>query len=285
MFSLQGASALSPFRIAKLLALLRARTPAVTGLTSRFVHVIDAARALEPSESAVLQQLLTYGPRSEAGAAPDDAGELVIVVPRAGTISSWSSKATDIAQVCGLSAVRRIERGIAYRLQCSQPLTREQVAALASVLFDRMTEMVLFDEASAAQLFGHAQPRKLSRVSIAEGRESLVCANKELGLALSGDEIDYLLESFRRLGRDPSDVELMMFAQANSEHCRHKIFNASWVIDGAAQDKSLFAMIRNTHAHAPQGVLSAYKDNAAVIEGTEGVRYFPDPASNVMSSR
>ena len=281
MSSLQGAPALSPFRITKLLAALRAREPAITGLTSRFVHFIDTVRALTPPESAVLERLLTYGPRPGSDAAPSDAGELVIVVPRAGTISSWSSKATDIAQVCGLDAVLRIERGIAYRIQCSQPLKRESLQALASVLFDRMTEMVLFDEASAAQLFGHAQPKKLARVSLAQGREALVRANKELGLALSGDEIDYLLENFRRLERDPSDVELMMFAQANSEHCRHKIFNASWVIDGKAQDKSLFAMIRNTHARSPHGVLSAYKDNAAVIEGTEGVRYFPDPTNNI----
>jgi phosphoribosylformylglycinamidine synthase len=282
MLSLQGAPALSPFRIAKLLAALRAREPTVTGLTSRFVHFVDTERALERDEAEVLERLLTYGPRPEAGTSADaNAGALIIVVPRAGTISSWSSKATDIAQVCGLDVVRRIERGIAYRVQCSQPLSRAQLQALATVLFDRMTEMVLFDESSAAQLFGHSEPRKLSRVSIAAGRESLVRANKDLGLALSGDEIDYLLENFRRLGRDPSDVELMMFAQANSEHCRHKIFNASWVIDGEAQEKSLFAMIRNTHARSPHGVLSAYKDNAAVIEGAEGVRYFPDPTHNV----
>src|SRR4029453_10447969 len=137
-----------------------------------------------------------------------------------------------------------------------------------------MTEAVLFDPAEADVLFGHAEPRVLSRVSLKPGRAALEAANKTLGLALSADEVDYLLQSFRRLGRDPSDVELMMFAQANSEHCRHKIFNADWVIDGEKQAKSLFAMIRNTHAHNPRGVLSAYKDNAAVIEGTEGVRYF-----------
>ncbi|MEJ1961223.1 MAG: phosphoribosylformylglycinamidine synthase [Gammaproteobacteria bacterium] len=288
MLMLPGAPALSPFRITKLLGLLRAREPSITGLTSRFVHFTDTERALEPSESGILARLLTYGPRpggvpegTSEGAAGSGAGELLIVVPRAGTISSWSSKATDIAQVCGLAAVLRIERGIAYRVEATQPLGRERLAALASVLFDRMTEMVLFDEASAVKLFDHHEPKKLSRVCIAAGRESLVSANKELGLALSADEIDYLLESFRRLGRDPSDVELMMFAQANSEHCRHKIFNASWVIDGEAQEKSLFAMIRNTHARSPHGVLSAYTDNAAVIEGTDGVRYFPDPASNI----
>ena len=292
MLTLPGAPALSPFRITKLLGLLRAREPSVTGLTSRFVHFADTARDLEPAESGILGRLLTYGPRVEGpgmedgtvggrGGGSADRGELIIVVPRAGTISSWSSKATDIAQVCGLTAVRRIERGIAYRIQAPRALGRERLTALASVLFDRMTEMVLFDEGSAVRLFDHHEPKRVSRVSIAEGREALVQANKDLGLALSPDEIDYLLESFRRLGRDPSDVELMMFAQANSEHCRHKIFNASWVIDGAAQEKSLFAMIRNTHERNPHGVLSAYKDNAAVIEGTQGVRYFPDTASNI----
>jgi len=173
MLSLPGAPALSPFRIAKLLGLLRARQAAVTGLTSRFVHFVDAERALDASESTVLQQLLTYGPRPGADAVPGDSGDLVIVVPRAGTISSWSSKATDIAQVCGLNAVRRVERGIAYRVQSSRALTRAELAALAGVLFDRMTEMVLFDEASAAQLFEHAQPKKLARVSLTEGRESI----------------------------------------------------------------------------------------------------------------
>ncbi len=202
-------------------------------------------------------------------------------MPRAGTISSWSSKATDIAQVCGLGAVQRIERGISYRIVASQPLGRERLQKLVAPLFDRMTEMVLFDAADAAKLFEHTRPKQLDRVSIAAGRDALVRANKDLGLALSGDEIDYLLENFQKLGRDPSDVELMMFAQANSEHCRHKIFNASWVIDGQAQDKSLFGMIRNTHAKSPHGVLSAYKDNAAVIEGVDGIRYFPDPSNNV----
>jgi phosphoribosylformylglycinamidine synthase len=280
MLTLPGAPALSPFRITKLLARLRAREPGVTALSSRFVHFVDAERALEAAESGILERLLTYGPRVDGAAAVSD-GEKVIVLPRSGTISSWSSKATDIAQVCGLGAVRRIERGIEYRIVVSQPLGRERLQKLAAPLFDRMTEMVLFDASDAAQLFEHTKPKQLDRVALAAGREALVRANQDLGLALSGDEIDYLLESFRKLGRDPSDVELMMFAQANSEHCRHKIFNASWVIDGKEQDKSLFAMIRNTHAKSPHGVLSAYKDNAAVIEGVDGVRYFPDPSNNV----
>ena len=284
MLTLLGAPALSPFRITKLVGLLKAGEPSITGLTSRFVHFVDLSHEPNASESEILSRLLTYGPKKEDDASASGASANaveIIVVPRAGTISSWSSKATDIAQVCGLEAVQRIERGIAYRIQSSQPLSRAKLEALAAPLFDRMTEMVLFDASAAAQLFEHAKPKQLARVSIAEGREALVRANKSLGLALSADEIDYLLESFRKLGRDPSDVELMMFAQANSEHCRHKIFNASWVIDGQAQEKSLFAMIRNTHARSPHGVLSAYKDNAAVIEGVDGVRYFPDPASNI----
>ncbi len=273
MLKLQGAPALSSFRIAKLLGLLRAQEPGITGLDSRFVHFVDVERPLTERELGILQRLLTYGPRMEESG--DESGEQIVVVPREGTISPWSSKATDIAHVCGLDAVRRIERGIAYRIHVREPLGRRRLTALASALFDRMTEMVLFEPSEAERLFGHAKPRPLARVSLAAGRVALEEANTALGLALSGDEIEYLLESFRRLGRDPSDVELMMFAQANSEHCRHKIFNASWVIDGQVQEKSLFAMIRNTHAHNPRGVLSAYKDNAAVIEGVEGVRYFP----------
>jgi phosphoribosylformylglycinamidine synthase len=278
LLTIPGAPALSSFRITKLLDLLRAREPAVTGLDSRFMHFVETERALTREETSILESLLTYGPRMAAGA---EQGELIVVVPREGTISPWSSKATDIARVCGLTAIRRIERGIAYRLRANRALTREQLSALSPALFDRMTEMVLFDTAEARVLFGHATPKPLARVSLAAGRSALEEANTRLGLALSSDEIDYLLESFRRLGRDPSDVELMMFAQANSEHCRHKIFNASWIIDGRQQEKSLFAMIRNTHAHNPRGVLSAYRDNAAVIEGANGTRYFPSVSDGV----
>jgi len=278
MLELPGAPALSAFRIAKLLAALQSREPGVTGLYSRFIHFVDVERPLTDAEHRILGQLLEYGPHIDQSA-PE--GESVLVVPREGTISPWSSKATDIARVCGLAAVRRVERGILYHIRSTRPLGRERLVQLAAPLFDRMTEMVLFSTADAQRLFGHAQPRPLGRVSLAQGRSALEAANTALGLALSPDEIDYLLEAFRRLGRDPSDVELMMFAQANSEHCRHKIFNASWIVDGEAREKSLFAMIRNTHARSPHGVLSAYRDNAAVIEGTEGIRYFPDPATGI----
>jgi phosphoribosylformylglycinamidine synthase len=191
------------------------------------------------------------------------------VVPRIGTISPWSSKATDIAAVCGLSSVRRIEQGIHYRIDGAS-------AVEVALLHDRMTESVLRAAADASQLFAVQSPRPLQFVSLAAGRGTLVAANARLGLALADDEIDYLMEAYRRLGRDPTDVELMMFAQANSEHCRHKIFNAEFTIDGQRQAKSLFAMIRNTHARAPQGVISAYQDNAAVLAGSAGTRYYPD---------
>src|SRR5581483_11546805 len=240
MEMIPGAPALSAFRIAKLLSRLQALEPAVSALETRFVHFADLKRALTPAEREVLERLLTYGPRM--GASTAAVGETLLVVPREGTISPWSSKATDIAHVCGLEeAVHRIERGILYTVASKQPLGRERLKALAPVLLDRMTEMALFDPREAERLFGHAQPKPLVRVPLA----SLEAANRELGLALSADEIQYLQASFQRLGRDPSDVELMMFAQANSEHCRHKIFNAEWIIDGAKRDESLFAMIRH----------------------------------------
>jgi phosphoribosylformylglycinamidine synthase len=271
MLQLTGAPALSAFRIAKLVDGLKTLEPSVASLSARFVHFVAVDRELTAQETRILGRLLTYGPRFDAS--QSDAGELLLVVPRPGTISPWSSKATDIAHVCGLEVVRRIERAVAYRLVAARPLGRERLNLLAPLLFDRMVEAVLFDSADAVRLFAHHEARPLARVPI----DALQKANKELGLALSADEIDYLVRSFRDLGRDPTDVELMMFAQANSEHCRHKIFNADWIVDGRPRDKSLFAMIRNTHALSPRGVLSAYRDNAAVMEGTQGTRYFPDP--------
>ncbi|HSY08488.1 MAG TPA: phosphoribosylformylglycinamidine synthase [Steroidobacteraceae bacterium] len=285
MLEIPGSAALSTFRIAKLLDRLTVLDPAVTGLSSAFTHFIDADRALSDVEAGVLRRLLTYGAGARSGAAaPPSAAarkQLILVVPRAGTISPWSSNASDIAHVCGLEVVRRIERGIAYEVHSSAGLNRKRLERLAPVLHDRMTEMVLFDAENAAQLFQQAAPRPLARIALAAGPGSLEQANSELGLALCADEISYLRASFTRMGRDPTDVELMMFAQANSEHCRHKIFNASWIIDGQAQAKSLFAMIRNTHARSPHGILSAYRDNAAVIAGAVGVRYFPAPDSGV----
>ncbi len=278
MLIISGASALSGFRLDKLLAAVSARHGEVTGLTARFVHFAKVGQPLAPADQRVLEALLTYGPRPR-GAATDrsPAGQgLILIVPRPGTISPWSSKATDIAHVCGLAGVERIERGIAYEVGGVSDMAA--LRSLAPLLHDRMTEAALFALEGADCLFAATEPARLRRVPVlARGRAALNEANATLGLALSPDEIEYLGESFGRLGRDPTDVELMMFAQANSEHCRHKIFNADWVIDGEPQPKSLFAMIRNTHEKNSRGVLSAYRDNAAVIEGAIGRRWFPDP--------
>jgi len=275
MLTLRGAPALSEFRLAKLLTSLRGCVAGLERVDSRYVHFVDVERPLDSSETAVLESLLRYGP---AAVEVEPRGEVLLVVPRFGTVSPWSSKATDIAQVCGLAAVRRIERGIAYYLSVPRGLSEASAAAAAQLLHDRMTEEVLRDPAAASRLFQHAAPRPLATVPLGAGdRRALEAANAELGLALSEDEIDYLVKAYAALGRDPTDVELMMFAQANSEHCRHKIFNAEWIVDGAASTKSLFGMIRNTHAHSPKGVLSAYRDNAAVIEGWNGRRWFAQP--------
>ena len=276
MLTLTGAPALSDFRTARLLAAVKARHASVRSLTSRFVHFVQTRRELSAAERRVLEALLTYGPRESSArpAAPDNSF-LVVVTPRPGTISPWSSKSTDIAHVCGLDAIERIERGIAFRVESDASLADDELRAIAPLLHDRMTEAAVFSFEAAARLFSHEEPRPLNTVALlARGRRALQEANENLGLALSDDEIDYLVESFDKLGRDPTDVELMMFAQANSEHCRHKIFNADWIIDGERQRKSLFSMIRNTHERNPQGVLSAYRDNAAVIEGPAGKRWF-----------
>ncbi len=273
MLILPGSPALSAFRKEKLIG----ATPEISALSSHFVHFVDLHQPLDESEQAVLARLLEYGPRVEAEA---EGGTLVLVVPRPGTISPWSSKATDICHNAGLGKVRRVERGIAFHVQLAddQPAT---LAAAKAVLHDRMTQSVLDSYAAAEALFGHHQPAPLSSVDVlGGGREALEQANSELGLALADDEIDYLVEQFRQLERNPTDAELMMFAQANSEHCRHKIFNADWTIDGENQPISLFGMIRNTYKHSPDGVLSAYKDNASVIAGFEAERFFPDTAAN-----
>jgi phosphoribosylformylglycinamidine synthase len=274
MLILPGARAVSDFRLGKSLDALQALDPAVTAVDARFVHFADVSRELDPAERRVLDALLDYGPRATV---PDGQGTVLLVVPRPGTTSPWSSKATDIAHVCGLDTIRRLERGIAYYLCSERPLGPAELDRLGGPLHDRMTETVMHSLADAACLFVHAAPRPLETVDLAGcGRDALVAANADLGLALSEDEIDYLVTNFERLGRNPTDVELIMFAQANSEHCRHKIFNADWVIDGERQPKSLFAMIRNTHACNSRGVLSAYRDNAAVIEGWPGRRWFVD---------
>ena len=276
---LRGSAVLSPFRQERLMTRLRAVLPAIESIYAEYRHFAALDSELGAQEFSVLARLLTYGPKLESHAPQ---GELLLTVPRLGTISPWSTKATDIAQHCALKKVRRLERGIAWFVRqragvALAPAERRQVGAL---LHDRMTESVLTDAAGAAALFRAERPAPLTVVDVLQGgRAALAAANQQLGLALAPDEIDYLVENFTRIGRNPTDVELMMFAQANSEHCRHKIFNADWVIDGKRMEHSLFAMIRNTHALNPVGTLSAYKDNASVIQGFRSGRFFSDPAS------
>ncbi|KZX82827.1 phosphoribosylformylglycinamidine synthase [Oleiphilus sp. HI0009] len=279
MMELRGAPALSPFKQQSLLAQLREINNAVESVYAEFMHFVDAVDTIGEQELSVLNRLLTYGPKSQLEATE---GKLFLVVPRVGTISPWSSKATDIALGCGLDQIKRIERGIAYYVRVDGNLDANTVGALSDVLHDRMTQTVFHEFAGAELLFKQSEPAALSTVDvIAYGQDALTEANKRIGLALAEDEIEYLTKAFIDLGRNPSDVELMMFAQANSEHCRHKIFNASWDIDGEAQDKSLFAMIKNTNQLSGEGVLSAYKDNASVIVGSKGKRFFPNPETKV----
>lgn len=279
MLILAGATALSPFRIEKTLQELRTTLPGITGLSSRFMHFVDTSDELSADQQQVLDKLLEYGPSMSEEAAPESA-TLYLVVPRPGTISPWSSKATDIAHNAGLNQVQRIERGIAFYVEGEQEAIAKHYDALAACLHDRMVEAVLPSLDSAQCLFEQHEPEHQTEVDIlAGGREALVAANTELGLALAEDEIDYLLESFTGLQRNPTDVELMMFAQANSEHCRHKIFNASWTLNGEDQELSLFKMIKNTYQCGGEDVLSAYADNAAVITGPTAGRFYPDSDS------
>ncbi len=277
MLTLRGSPALSNFRLQKLLQDLTAAGLPVRAIATEFVHVVETNADLTSAEHDVLEKILTYGP---SRAAESVSGLTVVVAPRPGTLSPWSSKATDIAHICGLTKIARIERvtsfTFAFEAGYSLPATRYPL--LHSRIHDRMTQVVFPDVASCAALFRHEAPRPLTSVPVlAQGRAALVTANKSLGLALAEDEIDYLVAAFTKLGRDPHDVELMMFAQANSEHCRHKIFNASWEIDGQPRDRSLFQMIKNTYQLHSDGILSAYKDNAAVLVGSKGGRFYVNP--------
>jgi phosphoribosylformylglycinamidine synthase len=273
MLILRGAPALSAFRHGKLLEQLTLKVPAISGVYAEFAHFAEVVGVLTGDEESVLARLLKYGPSVPV---QEPAGRLFLVLPRFGTISPWSSKASDIARNCGLAKIQRLERGIAYYV--AGDITDADAELIAASLHDRMTQLVLDNLKQAAGLFQHSQPKPLTVIDIlAGGRAALEQANASLGLALAEDEIDYLVTSFNELGRNPHDIELMMFAQANSEHCRHKIFNASWDIDGQSQDKSLFGMIKNTFQMHGEGVLSAYKDNAAVIVGSVAGRFFPNP--------
>jgi len=281
MKTFRGAPALSDFRVNKLLNQCSELQLPVTDIYAEFTHFAHVSADLDVEETSVLQQLLKYGPTIEEH---DPVGQFLLVTPRPGTISPWSSKSTDIANNCGLSKVIRLERGLAYYVSTenSAALTPAQQSTLNNLIHDRMMESIFTDINEASALFASAEPGELTSIDIEHGgKNALVQANIELGLALAEDEVNYLFENFSKLGRNPHDIELYMFAQANSEHCRHKIFNADWTIDGVKQPKSLFKMIRNTHEVNPDFVLSAYKDNAAVMVGNKGGRFFPNPETNV----
>ncbi len=286
MLILPGSNALSSFRSQRLLNQLQAVLPAITSVQARFIHFVDSASPLSEDDLNRMNGLLTYG----EPALPEHAEGVVeefVVIPRFGTISPWASKATDIVHNCGMAHIHRVERGVAYRINlkggilgtglgAAKKLDSEQAQAVAALLHDRMTESVLRHPDQAAGLFSSLEAKPLESIDVmGAGRNALEKANTDLGLAMSDDEIDYLLEAFTNAKRNPTDVELMMFAQANSEHCRHKIFNADWTIDGVAQDKSLFKMIKNTHEKNPRGTIVAYSDNSSIIEGAEVTRFYP----------
>jgi len=282
----EGGNALSAFRAAALLPALQAACPRIAGVSARHVHWVWSDAPLAADAHQKLAELLTYGDAYEAQAE----GELIVVLPRLGTVSPWASKATDIAHNCGLP-IHRVERVTEFRLVLksglistltggNKPLTPEERAACALLLHDRMTESVVFEREASQHLFDDKAAEPLAHVDvIGQGRAALVKANSEFGLALSDDEIDYLVSAFTTLKRNPSDVELMMFAQANSEHCRHKIFNAEFRIDGEAQPLSMFGMIRNTEKLNSQHTIIAYNDNAAVMEGGPVERWLPESST------
>jgi phosphoribosylformylglycinamidine synthase len=309
MLVLHGTAALSDFKANALIKNIQPKVSSVSEISASFVHFVelkDEAAGLPSELRQVLDNLLSYGTNLSSkesankvatidnflagGPSLTDAGSIALVIPRQGTISPWSSKATNIAHLCSLqNHVKRIERGVAYLItkKDGSPLTKEELDTFSDSIHDRMTQVILDAVPPAEAIFKHGKPAPLTVVdligqgaSTGEAREKLVKANAELGLALATDEIDYLINAFvgqqDALRRNPTDVELFMFAQVNSEHCRHKIFGADWTIDGELKPHSLFGMIKNTHKLHPQYTLSAYSDNAAVIQGSKGTRFAPD---------
>ena len=281
MLRLRGNQAFSEFRIEKILQEVQAILPSISNIDTEYQHLvklIEGVDELEAESLTKLEHLLHYGPKSNSVA---HEGQRIFIIPRFGTISPWSTKATDIARQCGLEQIERIERGIAFYVNSSKPLGQLELNELSSLLHDPMTESVVFSLEETAQLFRQEPPAPLLEVPLLEfGRQALEDANTELGLALSDDEIEYLVEQYTNLDKNPTDVELMMFAQVNSEHCRHKIFNADWLIDGESKPHSLFRMIRETHMRNSEGTLVAYSDNSSVLEGSAGQRFFADPTNH-----
>ena len=292
MLRLRGSQAYSDFRINKLLSAVQLHFKSIKSIHTQYQHLVklvDGHDDLDSTEQDKLEQLLTYGPVLDDALLSDIIANQDIqrfyTIPRLGTISPWSTKATDIAQHCGLDKVIRIERGIAFYIKSEEPLNQHTMSELAEFLHDPMTESVVMALADAQDLFQSQLPQALFEVPLlSEGVTALQTANQDLGLALSEQEVEYLREQYQKLNINPTDVELMMFAQVNSEHCRHKIFNASWIVDGETKEYSLFRMIRETHRLNPQGTLVAYSDNSSVLVGSQGERFFADPKTNEYQS-
>ena len=291
MLTIHGSAALSSFRLEKILTELKSSAPRISHFYAEFVHFAWFDNALTTDQESTLGKILTYGPKTTSESRDTGSDELFLVIPRPGTISPWSSRATDIARHCGLQNIQRLERGIVYHVATDDgsKLNDAEKSALKSAIHDRMTEVVFGDLNDAEKLYHTAEPAPLNSIDILTGgKAALNVANSELGLALSPDEVDYLLENFTRINRNPTDVELMMFAQANSEHCRHKIFNANWVIDGITQAHTLFGMIRNTHQLNPGNTVVAYSDNSSIVashvSGEKTKRFYPQTnAENIHS--
>lgn len=271
LLQLHGSSPFSQFGIEKLLNILQAQLPELAEITAEYTYFAQTNSELDEQEEKLLLQIL------EAKSSSGKSGYVILVLPRLGTISPWSSKATEILQLCGITKIKRIERGIAYYLTIAKSLSHEDMQQIATHIHDKMTEIACFDTNQVKNVFQILQPKHENEIDIlVEGQSALLSANKYLGLALSIDEISYLYDSYSSLQRNPTYAELMMFAQVNSEHCRHKIFNAQWTIDGLQQQYSLFAMIKNTYKQNSSGVISAYHDNGAILEGSIAEQFYCD---------
>jgi phosphoribosylformylglycinamidine synthase len=268
-----GGPAYSKFRKEKLLGKLQKVNGQIKDIHSEYIHIVWCEKKITDTEKVILEKILHYGPKAHSLKYKNNS---IITIPRPGTISPWASRATDIANHCGLHDIKRIERAIAVYVELKDEslLSQDEKKGLSLLLHDRMTEISIFDLDEAHSLFSHLPPKTIQFAEILEGgKQVLNDFNKNLGLALSEDEIDYLFNYFISIKRNPTDAELMMFAQANSEHCRHKIFNADWVIDGKAESKSLFGMIKNTHQLHPGNTIVAYSDNSSIVEGAEINRF------------
>ena len=274
-----GIQALRKFKVNTLNEKIKPLIPNLNLIGTEYIHFIDSDKDLSTSNKKTLDKLLNYAPEIDL----KNSQHSVTISPRIGTISPWSSKASDICKLCGLSVISRVERGINYHFD--RKINAQELIIILELVMDKMTESHLREINDSDLLFSEFKPNEFNSIDILTfGKSAITDANNELGLALSESEINYLFESFIALERNPRDVELMMFAQANSEHCRHKIFNADWTIDSEEQAISLFGMIKNTYKQNPEGLLSVYSDNSAVMNGYDS-NYFETNEEGIYQTR